>query len=154
MANQKSNLRWQLKSPILCGKFKKVQSYVAIYLSNVVRFLHCGNMPGLALTPVQFIFLVLSGSYTCDNLSSSCACNIHLSNIARFSHLLQFVRLLRLRHLSFQFCPALTHETTYPFVYDRPSSLRQSILGPTLEPAAISQSPCKQRRPSLLIFPL
>jgi hypothetical protein len=95
----------------------------------------------------QFICPVLSGSYTCGNLFGSYACDnlslqscsaltlatIYLSSLVWFLHPRQFVRLLRLRQLPFQFCPvltpaaicpALTPAAIYLSIYVRLTSLR------------------------------
>jgi hypothetical protein len=138
-----------------------------------------------ALTSATFIFPVLFGSYTCDNLSGSYtygnlsgsyACDVyhssfvwflHLRHLSsqffRFLYLRKFVRLLRLRCLSFQFCPVLTPAAMFPLFgshasgnvsFVRPPSKQQSIPGLAPKPAAISQYSSKQRRMSLLISPI
>jgi hypothetical protein len=88
----------------------------------------CQVLTPMALTRYlrlwQSIFRALSGSYTYDNLSGSYTCENSSGSYA---------------------CGILS------FVW--PPSLRHSILVLAPEPAAISQSHYKQRRPSLLLSP-
>jgi hypothetical protein len=133
----------------------QVLTPVEIYLSNFIRFLCRDNFSVLSgsytygtyrlLRLWQSIFWALSGSYTNDNLPGSYthdnssgprACNILvLIKVLRPTtiYISTFVWLSRLQHLSFQFCPALTHAATYTF-----------NLGSPPEPAAIY--PCSNPR--------
>jgi hypothetical protein len=123
VASRKPNLMWQLKSPILCGKSpilcgnSKVQFYVAIQ-SPILR----GNQRSdlmrrfkvrsyAAIRPSSFVLVLTHVPIYQSNLS------IYLFIFVWFLHLRQFVRLLRLRHLSFHICLALMPATfTFPFL--------------------------------------
>jgi hypothetical protein len=163
---QKFNLMRQIQSSILRGNQKsnhmwqsKVQFYVAIQ-SPIIR----GNQKSDLMR--QFVHLVLSWFlHIRQFINQVLSMFLHLLSIfVWFLYLRQFVRLLRLRHLSFQFCSVLTPEAAmFPlfgsyasgnvsFVW--PPSKQQSIPGLAPEPAAISQSPSKQRHMSLLISPI